>query len=102
MATGGQLYIDNIQTPPVAHLNPNLFVGLVSYTRVAEDKVGLMRFDINGKREADLELLSFKSPYGAQSDISINLNGSTQSADPYSVMSIECVSKIMPCSSSRA
>ena len=87
--TGGQLYVDNIQTSPAsATLNPNLFDGLVSYTRVAEDKAGIVRFDLSGKLEADLERLSFKSPYGTNSNISINLNGSTQSSNPYSVMSI--------------
>ena len=90
LATGGQLYVDNIQTPSsaAAPLNPNLFDGLVSYTRVAEDKAGLVRFDLNGKLQADLERLSFKSPYGTNSNISINLNGSTQSVNPYSVTSI--------------
>ena len=88
--TGAQLYVDNIQTSPAsATLNPNLFDGLVSYTRVAEDKAGIVRFDLSGKLEADLERLSFKSPYGTNSNISINLNGSTQSSNPYSVMSIE-------------
>ena len=87
--TGAQLYVDNIQTSPASvPLSPNLFDGLVSYTRVAEDKAGIVRFDLNGKLEADLERLSFKSPYGTNSNISINLNGSTQSSNPYSVMSI--------------
>jgi len=85
-ATGAQLYVDNVKTPPAPKANLALFDPLVSYTRQLVDTEGLVRFDTSGKLAADMDQLSFKSPLGGKADLSINLKGSMRSDNPYAVL----------------
>ena len=59
------------------------------YTQLQTDTDGIIEFDRQGNINTDLNSITYKSPYGTNTSLTINSGKSTQYSNPYSQFSLE-------------
>ena len=59
------------------------------YTQLQTDTDGIIEFDKQGNINTDLNSITYKSPYGTSTSLTINSGKSTQYSNPYSQFSLE-------------
>jgi flagellar hook-basal body protein len=78
--------IENIAPSEYFILARNLYT---QYTHLQTDTDGIIEFDGQGNINKDLSSITYKSPYGTSTSLTINSGKSTQYSNPYSQFSLE-------------